>query len=558
MRRILLLMTILISAVCSYSQELKVVEFRKESSMINIGVQKKDLNGQLCALIKVQLPIAGVKFEGNVIESIYDINEYILYMSPNSKKLTIKCPQTKPLYIDFSDVSTITKLESKGVYILAIELNTDMSIYADSGSLALEYKEIVEDANECFKNKNFEAARSKYDKAIAPKYANLYDIDSFRWIGLCDTIIEAQSKYHAITPQLAASFKNLSALTSETQGFSDGVIVVDHNYGNTTLIQSDGKTITLRDAFVQLPGVFDNGLLAMDLNGSPCFINKDGEVILNYRKSNYNELFKDSHLEFRPFKNGFSVVFDSRKNGRHGIINKYGNTILPLTGKYRNIVILDWMIILYDKKNIFKWTLPNQKCPELNKKHIFKLTDYDGYIYNINDDYILICDSDKNKVYIYSFKGRHTYSIESQWAQPGDSDHIIYRKGWDEYFVYNFRNGNSWEISGPGVVSDGCVFDGKNCFDFEGNIFFSLEERVGYSRSGFTDGFMLVYKDEEFWYIDKNGKRLDNSLFKVSDKIIKSNLLGAKKPFGDGFGLLIHNGKWGLIDRFGTTTFDYQ
>lgn len=558
MRRILLLLTILISSVWTYSQELKVVEFRKESSMINIGVQKKDLNGQLCALIKVQLPIAGVKFEGNIIESIYDINEYILYMSPNSKKLIIKCPQTKPLYIDFSDVSTIKKLESKGVYILTIELNTDMSIYADSELLALEYKEIVEKANDCFKNKNFEAARSKYDKAIAPKYANLYDIDSFRWIGLCDTIIKAQSEFHAITPQLAASFKNLSALTSETQGFSDGVIVVDHKYGHTTLIQSDGKTITLRDAFVEVPRVFYNGMLAMNLNGSPCFINKDGEVILNYRMSDFNELFKDSDLRFGPFENGFSVVFDPRKNGRHGIINKYGNTILPLTGKYRDIVILDRMIILYDIKNIFIWILPNQECPELNKKDIFKLTDYDGYIYNINNAYILICDRDKKKVTIYSFKGGHTYSIEGQWARPVDSDHIIYEKGRDEYYVYNFRNGHSWKISGPGVVSDGCVFDGKNCFDFEGNIIFSLEERVGYSRSGFTDGFMLVYKDEEFWYIDKNGKRLDNSLFKVSDERIKSNLLCLKKPFGDGFGLLIRNGEWGLIDRFGTTTFDYQ
>jgi hypothetical protein len=31
-----------------------------------------------------------------------------------------------------------------------------------------------------------------------------------------------------------------------------------------------------------------------------------------------------------------------------------------------------------------------------------------------------------------------------------------------------------------------------------------------------------------------------------------------RKPFGDGFGLILRNGEWGLIDRFGTTTFDYQ
>lgn len=558
MRLILLLLTILISAVCSYSQELKVVEFRKENSTINIGVQKKDLNGQLCALIKVQLPIAGVKFEGNVIDSKYDINEYLIFMSPNSKKLSIKCPQTKPLYINFTDVSAIEKLEPKGVYILELELSADGSTHADSELLALEYKEIVENANQCFRTKNFAEARSNYDKAIAPKYANLYDINSFRWIGLCDTIIKAQSKYHAITPQLAASFKNLSALTSETQGFSNGVIVVDHNYGNTSLIQSDGKTVTLRDAFVQLPGVFDNERLAVNLNGSPCFINKEGEVVLNYRKSNYNELFKDLNLKFSPFRNGYSVVYDSRKNGRHGIINEYGNTILPLTGKYEKIIILDWMIILYDKKSIFKWTLPNQNGQVLNKKHIFKLTGYDGNIYNINEDYILICDFDKNKITIYPFKGNNIYSIEGKWAKQGDRDNIIYEKGWKEYYVYNFRNGNTWKLSSPGVVSDGCVFDGKDCFDFDGNILFSLEERVEPSNAGFTNGVMLVHKGEEFWYIDRKGQKLVNSSFKVTDKKIKSKLLYAKKPFGDDFGLLVRNGEWGLIDRFGTTTFDYQ
>ena len=69
----------------------------------------------------------------------------------------------------------------------------------------------------------------------------------------------------------------------------------------------------------------------------------------------------------------------------------------------------------------------------------------------------------------------------------------------------------------------------------------------------------LTTKDSNtFYYIDEFGKKLINSEFYFSnDKAKELFSSGFRKPFSEGFGLIMKNGKWGLIDRFGNTTFDY-
>jgi hypothetical protein len=48
--------------------------------------ERKDLNGQACALVKVQLAAYGAKFEGNVIgEVAYKTGEYWVYMTEGSR-----------------------------------------------------------------------------------------------------------------------------------------------------------------------------------------------------------------------------------------------------------------------------------------------------------------------------------------------------------------------------------------------------------------------------------------------------------------------------------------
>ena len=60
------------------------------SAMTN---ERRDLNGQRCALIRVQLPVAGCTFEGAKVGDVeFKVNEYWLYVPENTKRINIKCP----------------------------------------------------------------------------------------------------------------------------------------------------------------------------------------------------------------------------------------------------------------------------------------------------------------------------------------------------------------------------------------------------------------------------------------------------------------------------------
>ena len=69
---------------------------------------------------------------------------------------------------------------------------------------------------------------------------------------------------------------------------------------------------------------------------------------------------------------------------------------------------------------------------------------------------------------------------------------------------------------------------------------------------------MIRKSNNKYCYIDKKGKILADYEFempKYAEHLIEYY---HRRPFGNGFGLIVKDGKWGLIDRFGTTTFDYQ
>lgn len=113
--------SVLLCSINSFSQELVVKSFETSLDPMTVPMQKKDLNGFICPIVKVELPITGIKFEGNIIDSCFDVNEYLVYLSPNSKMMAIKCPGYKTLKVYFNDYQ-IPHVVSKGIYILDVEL----------------------------------------------------------------------------------------------------------------------------------------------------------------------------------------------------------------------------------------------------------------------------------------------------------------------------------------------------------------------------------------------------------------------------------------------------
>ena len=82
--------------------------------------ERKDLAGQACGLVKVQLAVAGAQFEGNVIGTPeYKTGEYWVYMSEGSYMLTVKHPNFVPLRVNFRDLN-IPGIQSKITYELTL------------------------------------------------------------------------------------------------------------------------------------------------------------------------------------------------------------------------------------------------------------------------------------------------------------------------------------------------------------------------------------------------------------------------------------------------------
>ncbi|MDE7413650.1 MAG: WG repeat-containing protein [Muribaculaceae bacterium] len=98
----------------------------------------RDLDKELCALVRVSLPIEGCKFEGNVVKAEYDVGEYLVFLAPGTKMFRIKCPGTVPVDVRFSQVSDIESVESGVTYTLYLSgyedlIPTDNRKKADAG-----------------------------------------------------------------------------------------------------------------------------------------------------------------------------------------------------------------------------------------------------------------------------------------------------------------------------------------------------------------------------------------------------------------------------------------
>ena len=82
MRKSLLILFLLMMTQAVSAQKLTVESMVMAGNDISASkYERKDLNGTACALLKVMLPVSGVKFEGNVIEPVeYKTGEYWVLM----------------------------------------------------------------------------------------------------------------------------------------------------------------------------------------------------------------------------------------------------------------------------------------------------------------------------------------------------------------------------------------------------------------------------------------------------------------------------------------------
>ncbi len=103
------------------ARELRITEANQAMEPMTVPMQRLDYNNEICALVKVVLPLEGVQFEGNTVGGILPkTGEYWVYLTPGTKMLKIKAPGHYPVMANFVNLG-IGPLVSKGIYYLTIK-----------------------------------------------------------------------------------------------------------------------------------------------------------------------------------------------------------------------------------------------------------------------------------------------------------------------------------------------------------------------------------------------------------------------------------------------------
>ena len=126
-RNIFLLTIGLLLSLAVHAQKLTVEGMTASSFDLSASqYERKDLAGQACGLVKVQLAEEGAKYEGNVFGNVeYKTGEYWVYMTQGAYMLRIKHPKFVPLDVNFRDYG-ISGVEGKVTYILTLLMGEKM------------------------------------------------------------------------------------------------------------------------------------------------------------------------------------------------------------------------------------------------------------------------------------------------------------------------------------------------------------------------------------------------------------------------------------------------
>ena len=119
---------LLLFSVCGWAQQAKVVSFTETMDIIAGDDQRRDLNRQLCALVKVQVVDEITDVEGNMVGPIINHGvEKWVYMAKDSRNMKIHLKNNLPILVKFRDYK-ITSLKSNRVYVLVINAPRTASV----------------------------------------------------------------------------------------------------------------------------------------------------------------------------------------------------------------------------------------------------------------------------------------------------------------------------------------------------------------------------------------------------------------------------------------------
>ncbi|MBP3298155.1 MAG: SEL1-like repeat protein [Muribaculaceae bacterium] len=120
------------------AQNLKVADFKPIDMVLHGKQIRTDFNNVEAAMVRVQLPVAGAHFDGNLIgEPEYYGSEYWVWLEGDAagsgtSMFDIMCPGAPTLHVDFTEFG-IRELKSKGVYELTLDIPEKLLYGRSSG-----------------------------------------------------------------------------------------------------------------------------------------------------------------------------------------------------------------------------------------------------------------------------------------------------------------------------------------------------------------------------------------------------------------------------------------
>jgi len=123
-KKVYLCATALFMILQIHAQDIEVKKFEPMAKDQTAALSsRKDINGTVCGLVKVQLKEPGAEFEGSVMGDVqFTGSEYLVYLPNGTKRLGIKHPDYLPTTIVFADYGT-RKIASSTTYELKLKTN---------------------------------------------------------------------------------------------------------------------------------------------------------------------------------------------------------------------------------------------------------------------------------------------------------------------------------------------------------------------------------------------------------------------------------------------------
>lgn len=109
---------------CSiWAQDIKVKSFELDPTDLTAQHENvKDANGDMCALIKVQILAETVKFEGDIVGlPKHKQNEYYVNVIDGTQRLKLSTENTMPIEIEFSQFN-IDEVKGGNTYVMQIQM----------------------------------------------------------------------------------------------------------------------------------------------------------------------------------------------------------------------------------------------------------------------------------------------------------------------------------------------------------------------------------------------------------------------------------------------------